>query len=190
MYSKNLISGAAVLLASISTVSALGVATVVNNCGSPVYYASVGGSANPGMTALEGSYSQGYSGENVGVSIKLAPEASASGPISQFEITLSGSMIFYDMSNINGNPFASEGMEIVPSVQNDPAFPTCIPVSCPAGAATCTAAYNNPDDVRTMVCSSETSLTLTMCPGGGSKKRDTTLVMPQRLHARHFTSLV
>merc|ERR1712169_58988 len=52
----------------------------------------------------------------------------------------------------------SSGMVIVPSMQNDPNNPTCVPVDCPAGEATCTAAYNAPDDTRTMVCDQDSDL--------------------------------
>ncbi|KAJ9607771.1 hypothetical protein H2200_007849 [Cladophialophora chaetospira] len=188
MQFKNFVTGAAVLLASASSVSAVGTATVVNNCGFPVYYASVGGSSNPGMQELQGSYSQSYSQQGVGVSIKLSPEDSTGGPISQFEFTWANGKISYDISNINGNPFSNGGMSLVPSMQNDPNNPTCVPVNCPAGDAVCSAAYNQPDDVRTMVCSEQSSLTLTLCPGGSAKRSiaDAGREIFTRLHARHF----
>jgi hypothetical protein len=189
MQFKNLIAGAAVLMASAPAVAALGSATVVNNCGFPVYFASVGGSSNPGMQALEGSYSQGYSEEGVGISIKLSPEQSTTGAISQFEFTWADGKIAYDLSNIDGYPsqFSAGGMEIVPSMQNDPNNPTCVPVNCPAGESTCTAAYNAPNDVRTMVCDQNSNLVLTMCPGGAGKRSVTvTESIVQRLHARQF----
>ena len=173
MQFKNLVTGAAVLLASASTVSAVGSATVVNNCGSAVYYASVGGSSNPGMQQLKGSYSQSYSQQGVGVSIKLSNEDSTSGPISQFEFTWANGKISYDLSNINGYPFSAGGMEVVPSMQNDPNNPTCVPVTCPAGDSVCSAAYNQPDDTRTMVCSEDANLILTLCPGGGAASNTT-----------------
>ncbi|KIW67149.1 hypothetical protein PV04_06421 [Phialophora macrospora] len=188
MQYKNIVAGAAVLLASASGVSALGSATVINNCGFPVYYASVGGSSNPSMQQLQGSYSEGYSQQGVGVSIKLSPEASTSGEISQFEFTWANGKIAYDLSNINGYPFSAGGMEVVPSMQNDPNNPTCVPVTCPAGESVCTAAYNQPDDTRTMVCDENSSLTLTLCPGGSAKRSiaDAGGDIIYRVHARHF----
>jgi len=190
MQFKNLIAGAAVLFASAPAVMALGSATVINNCGFPIYYASVGGSSNPSMQALEGSYSQGYSEEGVGISIKLSPGDSESGAISQFEFTWANGKISYDLSNINGYPaqFSAGGMEIVPSMQNDPNNPTCVPVNCPAGESTCSAAYNAPDDTRTMVCDQDSNLVLTMCPGGAGKRSiAVTESIFQRVHARQFT---
>ena len=145
------------------------------------------------MQQLQGSYSQTYSQQGVGVSIKLSPQDSTSGSISQFEFTWANGKIAYDMSNINGNPFASSGMEIVPSMQNDPNNPTCVPVNCPAGEAVCTAAYNQPDDTRTMVCNEDSNLVLTLCPGGAASnstlKRsvsDAGASLVYRAHARHF----
>ena len=116
------------------------------------------------------SYSESYGADNVGVSIKLSPDMG--GKVTQFEITPSNGKIFYDMSNIDGNPFAASGMSLVPSMSNDPNNPTCVPVDCPAGQASCDAAYNAPNDVRTTVCSDQANLVLTMCPGGsGSSTR-------------------
>lgn len=188
MQIKNVINGAAVLLASASIASAVGSATVVNNCGFPVYYASVGGSSNPSMQQLSGSYSQAYSEEGVGVSIKLSPNASTSGSISQFEFTWANGKISYDISNINGYPFSAGGMEVVPSMQNDPSNPTCVPIDCPAGQSVCNAAYNAPDDTRTMVCNEDSSLVLTLCPGGASKRSVAVAEghVFHRVHARHL----
>jgi hypothetical protein len=188
MQYKNIVAGAAVLLASAPVVLAVGSATVINNCGFPVYYAAVGGSSNPSMQQLEGSYSQGYSEEGVGVSIKLSPNDTTSGPISQFEFTWANSKISYDISNINGYPFSAGGMEVVPSMQNDPNNPTCVPVNCPAGQSVCTAAYNSPDDTRTMVCDQDSNLVLTLCPGGASKRSVsvTESNVISRVHARHM----
>ena len=198
MHFKNVVSGAAVLLAYASGVSALGTATVVNNCGFPVYYAPFAGSSNPSMQQLQGNWSQPYNQYNVGFSIKLAPEDSLSGPISQFEYTCAKRKISYDLSNINGYPFSSAGMEVVPSMQNDTSNPTCLPVICPAGQSVCSAAYNHADDLRTMVCHEDSDLVMTLCPDGsstGSQASNSTdkrslsnagVGIFSRVHARHF----
>ncbi|KAL2416063.1 hypothetical protein ABEF95_008722 [Exophiala dermatitidis] len=189
MQFKNIISGAAVLLASAPAVMAVGSATVVNNCGFPIYYASVGQDYNANMQQLQGSYTEKYSQEGVGISIKLSPNATTSGPVSQFEFTWADGKVSYDLSNIDGYPFSAGGMEIVPSNQNDASNPTCVPVDCPAGETVCTAAYNAPDDTRTMVCDQDTNLVLTMCPGSSSKRDvETTNAghVHYRVHARHL----
>ena len=183
-------TGAAVLLALAPSTLAVGTATVVNNCGFSVYYAAVGQSYSADMQELSGSYSAQYSQEGVGISIKLSPNDTTSGAISQFEYTWADGKIDYDISNINGYPFSSGGMSLVPSMTNDPNNPTCVPVDCPAGDSVCTAAYNAPDDTRTMVCSEDSDLTLTMCPGSSSQKRSAEPGrighIHQRVHARHI----
>ncbi|KIV79277.1 hypothetical protein PV11_06845 [Exophiala sideris] len=188
MQFKNVLAGAAVLLASAQTALALGSATVVNNCGFPVYYTSVGAGNNAAMQKLESSYTQGYSNQGDGFSIKLSPNDTTTGAVSQFEFTWANGKISYDLSNINGYPFSSGGMEIVPSMQNDPNNPSCVVVDCPAGESVCSAAYNAPDDVRTMVCDQASNLVLTICPSGSSK-RSVELSgsdIHYRVHARHL----
>lgn len=180
-----------ILSALLPSALALGTATVVNNCGYPVYYASVGQSYHANMQPLQGSYSEGYSQPGVGISIKLAPNATQAGPVSQFEFTWANGKIAYDLSNIDGYPFSAGGMQVVPSKQGDPANPTCTVVDCPAGQAVCTAAYNAPDDVRTMVCDENTSLTLTLCPGLSASRsftrRHDKLVHRHRVHSRQLS---
>jgi hypothetical protein len=160
------ISSAAVLLALAPSAMAAGTAHVINNCGFPIYYASVGQSQHANMQELQGSYSESYSQPGVGVSIKLSP--SMNGPVSQFEFTWADGKVYYDLSNIDGSPFADSGISIQPSMAGDSSNPTCQPVVCPAGQSPCAAAYNLPDDTRTTVCNENSDLTLTMCPGGYS----------------------
>jgi len=188
--------GAASLLALAPTVLAVGSASVYNNCDFDVYYASISGEAESMQLLGAGGYSASYSQQGVGVSIKLATSDSLSGPISQFEYTWSGDSIFWDLSNINGDPnspegypFAQGGIVITPSMTNDPSNPTCVPVNCPAGTMTCTAAYNAPDDPNTMVCNQDANLVLTICPGGSSKRSvelARSVHQHQRMHARHY----
>ena len=159
--------GAIVLLNFGASVMALGSATVVNKCDFPIFYAPVSQNTTPGMQQMQGDYSQQYSQPGNGYSIKLSP--SPSGSITQFEFTLdSHGNIFYDLSNINGNPFASNGMRVDPSMIGDSSNPSCVAIDCPAGPSTCSAAYNQPDDVRTHACSDQSDLVLTICPDGGS----------------------
>lgn len=157
---------AASLLALAPSVLAAGTARVVNNCGSQVYFASVGQSAHSDMAALPASgYSEAFSKDGVGISIKLS--SSIDGAVTQFEYTwVSGNSVAYDISNIDGNPFSAGGMSLVPSMEGAEGFPSCVTVNCPAGQDRCDAAYNLPDDVRTKVCPENSDLTFTLCPGG------------------------
>lgn len=165
------ISGAAVLLALAPAALAVGSASVTNMCGYSIWYASISGEAEP-MQEMNpgGSMSQPYSLPGVGVSVKLAMNDSESGPLSQFEFTWASGKINYDLSNINGYPFSAGGMTVTPSIEDDPNNPTCVPIVCPAGASVCSAAYNAPDDTRTMVCSDSASISLVLCSGGSSKR--------------------
>lgn len=182
----SLIVTAATLLTMAPSAVALGTAYVVNNCGSEVYFASVAQNGADNMSPLPSSgYAEGYSQPGVGVSIKLAPNTS--GAVTQFEFTWANGDISYDISNINGNPFSSGGMTLTPSMAGASGYPTCETVSCPAGQSTCSAAYNQPDDTRTMVCPEDSDLTFTLCPGGSSKRDESSLHSHgHRMHARQF----
>jgi hypothetical protein len=185
MFYSTFTSAAAVLLALTPSAMAVGTAHVVNNCGMPVYFASVAQSVHASMEQLPSSgYSEAYTLPNVGVSIKLSPNAS--GSVTQFEFTWAAGNINYDISNINGNPFAAGGMELTPSMAGASGFPTCETISCPAGAETCSAAYNQPDDVRTMVCPEDSDLTMTLCPGGSMKRGIEFHGHSHRAHSRQF----
>ncbi|KAK5955570.1 hypothetical protein OHC33_003211 [Knufia fluminis] len=153
------------LLTLVPSILAVGSAVVVNNCGSDVYFASVGQSAHSDMALMKGGYSEPFTKDNVGISIKLSP--SMTGAVTQFEYTwVKGQNVAYDISNIDGNPFSAGGMSLVPSMEGAEGFPSCVTVNCPAGQDKCDAAYNLPDDVRTKVCPEDSVLTFTLCTGG------------------------
>lgn len=149
---------------ALGQLAAAGTARVVNNCGATIYYSSVKGGHAAAVSPLApgAAYSEPILAANNGVSIKVA--ASASGPVTQFEYTFAGQMLHYDTSNIDGNPFAQYGTSLVPSVGKNAAYPTCVSVVCPPGSY-CDAAYNQPNDVRTMVCPGSVDLTFTVCSG-------------------------
>lgn len=174
------------LLSVAPSAMAAGTARVINNCGSTVYFASVAQSAHSSMAPLPASgYSEAYSKPGVGVSIKVSPNAT--GPVTQFEYTWADGNVAYDISNIDGNPFSLGGMTLTPSMAGASGYPTCQTVSCPAGQASCSAAYNNPDDVRTMVCPQDSDLTFTLCPGGAGKRDEPTFLgQAHRVHARQW----
>lgn len=181
------VTAALTLLTFAPSAFAVGTARVVNNCGFKVYYASVSQGAAAGMQVLPaGGYSQQYSNPGDGVSIKMSPNAT--GAVTQFEFTWANGKIAYDISNINGNPFAAQGMSLTPSMAGASGYPTCETVNCPAGQSTCSAAYNQPDDTATMVCPDASDLVFTLCTGS-SHKRDAEPFFRQlahRFHARQF----
>ena len=154
------------LIAFIPTIFA-GSARVVSNCGAgvPVFVSSVVGSNAAAWRPLGSGYSETFA-KDVGVSIKISP--SEAGKVTQFEYTWTPGVgkLNYDISNIDGNPFSQYGMSLAPSIVTPAGFPTCVVLDCPAGQARCDAAYNMPDDTRTMVCPDSVDLIFTLCPGG------------------------
>jgi len=164
---------------------AVGSARVVNNCEGTVYYASVSQGVASSMKPLPAEgFSEAYTMLNNGISIKLAPTVTS--PVTQFEFTWSDGRVSYDISNIDGNPFANQGMSLMPSMIGASGFPTCQPVNCPAGQSTCEAAYNQPDDVRTLVCPDASDLVFTLCPGSPSKRDSFSHHIAHRVHSRDF----
>lgn len=163
---QTIIAKAALLLAVLPAALA-GTANVVNQCESDVYLWSVANSADVTMQTLasgNSSYTEEYriNPDGGGISIKLA-KLDNQDHISQFEYTVSGETIFYDMSNINGYPFIEEGLVLTGSLE------VCPSVKCPAGTD-CSQAYNLPDDVRTLGCPVEADLTVILCPNGSPQE--------------------
>lgn len=157
-----LFTGVLALLSTIPATLAAS-AVVVNNCGTQIYLASVknNNNAKPQPLAANGRYSEPLSVANNGVSIKVSQ--APGGAVAQFEFTLAGDgKVYYDISNIDGNPFAAHGVSLVPSIKSSTANPTCVTIDCPPGAR-CDAAYNLPDDVRTKVCPGSADLVFTVC---------------------------
>lgn len=174
-------SGAAVLLALVPAVMGLGAASVQNNCGVPVYYKVVSTEAEQWAELPSGGISEPYSDQGQGFSIKLATSASDSAPVSQFEYTWSSDYIAYDLSNINGYPFADGGITVTPSDGSSSSYPTCVSIDCPAGDSVCSAAYNQPNDTDTLVCGEDTSITMVLCPSGSMKREEHVL---EHVHSR------
>jgi len=162
MHSKTALLAAVALTTFIPAVLG-GKANIENQCDQDVYLWSVAGSADvPMLTLPPGkSYSEKYrlNDNGGGISMKLALDKHK-GDITQFEYTLAGGKIWYDVSNINGNPFQDGGIAVKPS---DPA---CSPVVCQAGIVKCREAYNMPyDDHATHACPETADLNVVLCPG-------------------------
>jgi len=161
---------AAVALATFIPAALAGKASIENQCDQDVYLWSVGGSASADMVTLPPgkSYSEKYRFNDLGggVSVKLAL-AKNQGDITQLEYTLDATTVWYDVSNINGNPFAHGGISVKPS---DPA---CSPVVCEAGIVKCREAYNQPtDDHATHACPATSDLNVVLCPGKSQPQGD------------------
>ncbi|EEQ30596.1 hypothetical protein McanMca71_000704 [Microsporum canis] len=167
----------------------VGTANVQNACGKDVYLWSIADSAGEKMITLKDgeTHSEKYrtNGNGGGISIKMATDQNHN-DISQFEYTLKEPQIFYDLSNIDGYPFAEGGISVHPSDSGCPA------VVCEGGVKDCKEAYNQPkDDFATHGCPQETDLNVVLCAGGGSagptkmfKPVDKAANRPRHPHAR------
>ncbi|MCJ1476290.1 hypothetical protein MMC13_004956 [Lambiella insularis] len=174
------ISKAAVLIFAVSVQAQW--AVVRNECSFPVYMWSVGGSQSPMQTIQPWGtqYQEAYQlvdGGNAGVSIKISKESGNLNTITQFEYTLNGDTVWYDISNINGWPFQNDGgIKLIPSIS------TCEARTC-ANGGICSQAYNQPDDNQVVrACSASGSLTLTTCPQAGVAKRDNETLSERETH--------
>jgi hypothetical protein len=173
----------AVLQTFFSLAFAVGSASVYNNCGIDVYYKAISTFEQNYSVIPEAGVQIPYSLPGVGVSIKLSlSNASIQGPITQFEYTwgsLSVPSVSYDLSNIDGDPFSAQGypfaqygLALLPSTVNSSQYPSCQQVVCPSGIVYCSAAYNLPNDNKTLTCDEDTDLTLSICPGQLTRKRN------------------
>jgi hypothetical protein len=109
-------------LSLITNVRALGRAIITNQCDSPVYLWSVGGSISPQHTLLKDtSYSEPFhtDPQSGGIAIKLSPiengifKPNASQTI--FAYNLDGDTVWYDMSDLFGDGFAGRTLKITPT---------------------------------------------------------------------------
>lgn len=164
---------AATVLASASTALAVGTASVNNNCNFDVYLWSVGDSMSDVhiLKANGGQYSETYQDrQGGGVSIKMMKENNiwGGGQPSQFEYTYvptgNWAGMFFDISNIDGDPFWSENVELVPHVTSSgDQGGSCNTVTCPPDQQ-CKDAYNQPDDnFATHECPLATNLVYNIC---------------------------
>lgn len=137
--------------------SAVGNAKVVNKCGFPVYLWSVGGSVGPAKTIKAGgTYSEvlHHDPASGGIAIKLTtvPNGLYNGsPQTNFAYTLDGQQVWYDLSDVFGDPFSGHAIGVKPSLN-------CPKICWPKGVATSGAS-------QTKVCSANSDVTLTLCSG-------------------------
>lgn len=157
------------ILSLATAVSATGSAIINNNCAHDVYVWPVSvdqAASSPTVIKAGGApftkqYTECTSG---GWSLKLSDTDDISGPITQFEYTLGGGTIWYDLSNVNcfpfglGTcPFAATGMFL----QSGSGCPTA---NCEPGNATCHDAYTYPkDDWASLSCESSADTVLDLC---------------------------
>ena len=149
----------AALLASTALAQGAGSAVVVNQCSYPVSLTNVpasgGGQSQIGPNTLStgGSYSQPWTqlSNGQGWSIKLTKDGE--GTVLQYEYTFNNDgTIWYDLSAVNGDPFSG-----------DWAFSATGDCS-PRDAAY---QYATDDAYGEQSCPADSTITVTLCPGGG-----------------------
>ncbi|KAJ5981008.1 hypothetical protein N7481_008306 [Penicillium waksmanii] len=140
-------------------VSALGSAVVHNKCDFPVYLWSVDSSISDTMTlvASEGGYSEVYRSDDTtgGIALKMTLEEdglTTSKPQTIFSYALNDdeSKIFYDLSDVFGDPFTGHTLSVTPSEDS------CEGICWNGGIS---ASYVS----NTEACTQDADVTLTLC---------------------------
>lgn len=137
--------------------SAVGNAVVVNKCNFPVYLWSVGGSVSQEYTvASGGTYSEvlHHDPASGGIAIKLTTVEGGlynGSPQTNFAYTLDGAQVWYDLSDVFGDPFSGHAIGVKSSS-------SCPSICWPQGVATSGAS-------QVKVCDSNSDVTLTLCSG-------------------------
>lgn len=149
----------AALIASVAAlipmVSAVGHAVVKNNCAAPVYLWSVGSAMGPMQTINPGkSYSEvlHHDDKSGGISLKITKTANGlfdGSPQTNFAYTLDGSQVWYDLSDVFGDPFSGGPLSVHPSVS-----------SCPS---ICWSSGTSPAGSQVKDCQSTSDITLNLC---------------------------
>ena len=154
-----------VILLLMDLIKCLGVAIIENQCRFEVYAWSVANVTNattnsltPGIGGFAETFRTNPNGG--GISLKIATTQNDS-IITQFEYTYhtNESNVYYDISNVNGYPFAEWGIALNPS------FTNCSSIVCTPEVLICSNVYNEPnDDYAVKSCDTSSNLTLTLCP--------------------------
>ena len=137
----------------------LGSSNVVNDCSFPVYlYACDESSCGAEVTLAPGQeYSEPYtSTTNDGVSIKIGTTSGeVQKPILQFEYTNSNGLVYFDVSQVNGNPFSANGYFLSDSAG---LHDTCSPP-----ATSCPFVFYTPTDGTVFNTANSNSIGVTLC---------------------------
>lgn len=136
-------------------VHAIGNAIVTNHCPSTIYVWSVGSSiTNFQAVASNQSYTEQYRNDPVTGGITLKVTAVADGiyidaPELDYGYTLDNDTIWYDISDVHGDPFTGSTVALVPSIGACQSFIWADGIS--------------PSGINTAPCSSDADMQLTLC---------------------------
>ncbi|GES66358.1 BYS1 domain protein [Aspergillus terreus] len=146
-------------LAALSPLAqAVGNAVVKNNCNYPVYLWSVGGSVGPKQTIQPGaSYSEPFrrDAQSGGISLKITrvdDSSPSNHPQVNYAYTLDGSNVWYDMSDVFGDPFKGTALVVKPSDTGCQSI--CWPNGIPLAGS------------QVKVCQANSNEVLTLCAPG------------------------
>ncbi|KAL2036527.1 hypothetical protein N7G274_010757 [Stereocaulon virgatum] len=139
-----------------------GRAQVINACSFPVYVVVC--SQNPAtcsgqstLAANSGIWSQAYApGSAGGQSIKISTTPGA-GDILQFEYTNQDPILWYDISEVNGNPFGPYGFTMTSTDS------TCGQGRCAPPATSCPAIFTDPTNGVPYRCGISAGVGVTLC---------------------------
>lgn len=157
------------VLSLATAVNAVGSAIINNNCNHDVYLWPVSVDESPSsptiIKANGGSWSQTYKQcSSGGMSLKLSDNSDMSSGITQFEYTLGGSNIWYDLSNVNCLPFGSGTCPFMSTGMSLSSGSGCPTAKCTGGEETCHDAYTYPDDNwASLSCQPSENTVLELC---------------------------
>jgi hypothetical protein len=147
------------VIASIATLaplaSAVGHASVVNHCDFPVYLWSVGGSVGPKVTiAPKGKYTEllHHDPASGGIALKITTHDNGlydGSPQTDFAYTLDGNTVWYDLSDVFGDPFSGHTLNVLPS------DPTCQRICWGSGVS--------PSGSQVKACQANSDISLNLC---------------------------
>lgn len=135
--------------------SAVGNAIVTNHCNHPVYLWSVGGSIGPKKTIAAGkTYTEQLHHDSAsgGIALKITTVDNGlynGSPQTNFAYTLDPGSVWYDLSDVFGDPFSGKTIVVRPSQT------TCPKICWPQGI--------NPGGSQTKTCTSNSSINLHLC---------------------------
>ena len=151
----------------------IGQLTLQSRCTFPVYYRAVPPCPR-GETCDPIPYSHLSSTTNlpyaihggIGIDVQISKVLIPGNPISHVGFTWNEEKVWFDLSNLDGQPFLADGMELLPSEGQSTLFPTCTSSGCGAGDTECQDVYVNGGigDVGRS-CDQSTSLLFVACSG-------------------------
>ncbi|KAJ9134534.1 hypothetical protein NKR19_g8633 [Coniochaeta hoffmannii] len=151
----SILSLTALALAAATAVSAVGKARVVNNCDTDVSVWSVGSNIDGPwrLAAHGGTFSEDYVRDprTGGKALKITIPADGlwtGAPQTNFAYSLDGDKIWYDLSDVFGDPFAGKKLVVSSAA-------TCPSIVWPSGT--------NPGGSQVKVCGSDQDVVLTLC---------------------------